>query len=121
MTTQRRPAYYWERSRHFLALVDDLLNRGELELSCELVWGAVAYAVKALAAQRQWPHGGHSLLEAAVVRLVNEGAPPHLVGQYYMAAAFHRGFYGDRIFTPTQINDAKQPVADFIGALERLG
>lgn len=55
------------------------------------------------------------------MRLVNEGPPPHLAGQYYMAAAFHQGFYGDRIFTPTQINDAKQPVADFIGALERLG
>ena len=55
------------------------------------------------------------------MRLVNEGAPPHLAGQYYMAAAFHQGFYGDRIFTPTQINDAKQPVADFISALERLG
>ena len=120
MTTQRPPAHYRERSRHFLALVDDLLNRGEPELSCELVWGAVAYAVKALAAQRQWPHGAHSLLEAAVMRLVNEGAPPHLAGQYYMAAAFHQGFYGDRIFTATQINDAKQPVADFIRTLESI-
>ena len=25
--------YYWERSHHFLALVDGMLNEGELELA----------------------------------------------------------------------------------------
>ena len=120
MTTQRAPEHYRERSHHFLALVDELLDQGELELACESLWGAAAYAIKALAAQRRWPHNSHILLEATVVRLVNDGAPERLTGQYYMTAAFHQGFYGDRIFNAGHIRYAKEPVSDFIATLERL-
>ena len=35
-----------ERSRHFLALADDGLARGELEEASNRVWGAAAHAIK---------------------------------------------------------------------------
>ena len=69
----------------------------------------------------KWQHNGHALLEATVIRLVAEGAPAYLVGLYDLASRFHRGFYGDQSFTANQIRNGKEPVAEFIGALESLG
>ena len=114
-------AYHRERSRHFLALVDDELARGELEEASNKVWGAAAHAVKAAAETRGWPHHAHSLLEETVYRLVHEeGAPPHLFGQYMMATAYHQRFYG----APPPaggIRYGKDTIAEFIRTLESLG
>ena len=54
-------AYHRERSRHFLALVDDELDRGELEEASNKVWGAAAHAIKAVAERRGWEHYAHAL------------------------------------------------------------
>ena len=101
--------------------MDDELERGELEEASNKVWGAAAHAIKAVAEQRGWPHHGHGLLEDAVYRLVHEeGAPPHLFGQYMMASAYHQRFYGG----PPPANGiryGKDVIAEFIDALERLG
>ena len=88
-------AYHRERSRHFLNLVDDELERGELEEASNKVWGAAAHAIKAVAEQRGWPHYAHTLLEDAVKRLVyDEGAPRDLLLQYMTASSYHQRFYG---------------------------
>ena len=120
MTLSRSPAHYRERSWHLLTRVDAELAMGEPELACEALWGAAAYAVKAAAEQRGWVHNQHRLLRVAVTRLVAEGAPPYLLGQYLLASDFHQGFYGDRIFTATHIAAVKAPIADFIRTLEGL-
>ena len=52
ITTADTVAYHRERSRHFLDLVDDELERGELEEASNKVWGAAAHAVKAVAEGR---------------------------------------------------------------------
>ena len=41
-------AYHRERSWHFLDLVDDEIERGELEEACNKVWGAAAHALRRL-------------------------------------------------------------------------
>ena len=88
-------AYHQERSRHFLALVDDELALGELEEASNKVWGAAAHAIKAVAERRGWEHHAHHLLEAAVFRLVHEElAPRDLLIQYITASAYHQRFYG---------------------------
>ena len=121
MAITRPTAYYNERSGHFLARVDGELADGELEVACEMLWGAAAQAVKAAAQRRGWPHGTHLLLAVTVERLVADAeAPPHISGQYKMASDFHQGFYGDRIFHGDQIRRAKDLVSDFIRTLERL-
>lgn len=122
MTPSRPSTYYRERSRRFLALADDLLARGEPEAACEMLWGAAALAIKAVARRHNWRHDTHALLRNAVDRLVYEhGAPPHLLGQYAMASEFHAGFYGDRMFNADQIHYGKELIAQFVGALESLG
>ena len=120
MATIRPAAYYTERSGHFLARVDRELADGELEVACEMLWGAAAQAIKAVAQQRGWPHGEHRLLRMAVDQLIRNGAPPYLLGQYLMASDFHQGFYGDREFSPSNIRFGKETVAEFIGTLESL-
>ena len=120
MVAPRHHDYYRERSRHFLTLVDEQLSNGELEVACELLWGAAAHAVKSVAQQNGWDHGAHALLGAAVDRLVEHGAPPNILGQYDFASAYHVGFYGDRQFTPSNIDAGKEMRTEFGQILESL-
>lgn len=113
-------AYHRERSRHFLALVDDELARGELEEASNKVWGAAAHAIKAVAERRGWEHHTHRLLESTVYRLVHEEqAPRDLLIQYITASAYHQRFYGE----PPEaeyIRAGKELIAQFIDTLESL-
>ena len=114
-------AYHRERSRHFLDLVDDELERGELEEASNKVWGAAAHAIKAAAEQRGWPHYAHTLLEDAVKRLVyDEGAPRDLLIQYMTASSYHQRFYGQPP-APEFIRAGQELIAQFIQTLEGLG
>ena len=120
MTTTDTIAYHRERSHHFLDLVDDELARGEMEEASNKVWGAAAHAIKAVAERRGWRHDAHALLEEAVYRLIDEeGAPPHLRGQYYIASYFHQRFYGG---TPPAdgIRYGKATISEFISTLENM-
>ena len=112
--------YHAERSWHFLELVDDELERGELEEASNKVWGAAAHAIKAIAERRGWPHGAHRDLEEVVMRLVDdEGALPILYTCYTSANWFHSRFYGG---PPDErmIRHGKEQIADFIRLLESL-
>ena len=121
MVAPRSHEYYRERSHHFLALVDGMLDGGEIELACEALWGAAAHAIKSASQRRGWEHGAHALLLVNVRRLVAEvGAPPHLLGQYGLASDFHVGFYGDLEFGSDNIRYGKQTVTEFIQILESL-
>ena len=113
-------AYHRERSRHFLALVDDELARGELEEASNKVWGAAAHAIKAVAERRGWEHHAHALLEEAIGRLVREeGAPMDLWIQYLTASAYHQRFYGGP--PPADaIRAGKELITQFIDTLESL-
>ena len=113
-------AYHRERSWHFLALVDDELARGELEEASNKLWGAAAHAIKAVAESRGWEHHAHALLESAVLRLVREeGAPPHIEGQYYIASHYHQRFYGGPPDAGS-IHYGKTVIAEFVQTLESL-
>lgn len=121
MAAPHTPEFHWERSRRLLNLVDPVLALGEPEAACEMVWGAAAHAIKAAAQRQGWRHDSHSRLLVAVNRLIAEiGAPPYLLGRYYLASNFHEGFYGDRVFSDAHIRRAKEPVADFIQTLANL-
>ena len=120
MVAPRHHDYYREQSRHFLNLVDEQLSNGDLEIACELLWGAAAHAVKSAAQRNGWDHGAHALLSEAVDRLIERGAPPYILGQYDFASAYHVGFYGDRQFTASNITAGKELMAEFIQTLQSL-
>ena len=112
--------YHAERSWHFLELVDDEVERGELEEASNKIWGAAAHAIKAIAERRGWPHGSHNSLADTVMRLIDdEGAPPILYTYYGLANSFHSRFYGWP--PPTaEIRRGKGEIANFIRMLESL-
>ncbi len=112
--------YHTERSWHFLGLVDDEVDRGELEEAGNKLWGAAAHAIKAVAERRGWPHGSHRDLEEVVMRLVDdEGAPAILYTYYALASWFHSRFYGG---PPEKsiVHHGKGQIADFTRLLADL-
>ncbi len=112
--------YHAERSWHFLELVDDEVERGELEEAGNKLWGAAAHAIKAVALRRGWPHGSHRDLEEIVMRLVDdEDAPPILYTYYALANWFHSRFYGGPP-EKSMIDHGKGQIADFIRLLEEF-
>ena len=119
-TTADIIAYHRDRSWHFWQLVDDELDRGELEEASNKLWGAAAHAIKAAAAIRGWEHHAHALLEETVLRLIrDENASPHLRGQYYIASHYHQRFYGGPP-DADGIRYGKEIIAEFIRTLESL-
>ena len=113
-------AYHRDRSWHFWDLVDDELARGELEEASNKLWGAAAHAIKATAEIRGWPHDAPALLEQTVLRIIREeNASPHLFGQYMIASAYHRRFYGGPP-DADGIRYGKEIIAEFIRTLESL-
>lgn len=112
--------YHLERSWHFLELVDDEVERGELEEASNKLWGAAAHAIKAVAERRGWPHGAHRDLEDTVMRLIDdEGAPAILLTHYGLANWFHPRFYGGPP-DGNVIRRGKDQISDFIRLLENL-
>ncbi len=112
--------YHAERSWHFLELVDDEVERGELEEASDKLWGAAAHAIKAAAERRGWPHGAHRDLEDAVMRLIDDESAPAILLTYYSSANwFHARFYGG---PPNEnvIRHGKGHLTDFICLLESL-
>ena len=112
--------YHAERSWHFLDLVDDEVERGELEEASNKLWGAAAHAIKAVAERRGWFHGSHNALADTVLRLIDdEGAPSRLYTYYTSANWFHSRFYGG---APggSAISHGKAEMAEFIRMLESL-
>lgn len=112
--------YHIAQSWHFLELVDDEVERGEMEEASNKVWGAAAHAIKAVAERRGWPHGSHRDLEEVVMRLVDdEGGPAILYTYYALANWFHSRFYGGPP-DPSIIQHGKEQIADLIRLLESL-
>ena len=112
--------YHAERSWHFLELVDDEVERGELEEASNKLWGAAAHAIKAVAERRGWPHGAHRDLADIVMRLIDdEGAPAIVYTHYTSANWYHSRFYGGPP-SSHQISLGKRDMADFIHLLESL-
>ena len=112
--------YHVERSWHFLDLVDDEVERGELEEACNKIWGGAAHAIKAVAERRGWFHGSHNALADIVMRLIDDdGASPSLYTYYLAASSFHSRFYG---WPPgaDEIRHGKGEIANFIRMLESL-
>ena len=112
--------YHAERSWHFLELVDDEVERGELEEASNKLWGSAAHAIKAVAERRGWSHGAHRDLEDAVMRLIDdEGAPAILLSHYGLANWFHSRFYGGPP-DANVIRHGKTQITEFIRLLEGL-
>ena len=80
-------------SHMFLTHAKDELSRGNRLQASEKVWGAANYALKAVAAQHGWRHGGKRNVFAVAYQLAEETNRRTFRDQLLVARAIHYNFY----------------------------
>lgn len=104
-------------SRRFIQQAGEELDRGDLLQASEKAWGAVAHRLKAIAIQRNWPHGSHRHFNGIVDGLAEESNQgEQLYSLYSRANSLHVNFY-EAVLTESQI---RQYVEDVKAMLETL-
>ena len=104
-------------SRRFIQQAGEELDSGDLLQASEKAWGAVAHRLKAIAIQRNWPHGSHRHFNGIVDGLAEEtNQGEQLNSLYSRANSLHVNFY-EAVLTESQI---RQYVEDVKAMLETL-
>ena len=101
---------YAELSRQYIRRADRYLLAGDRVQASEKGWGAVAEAIKSIAAQRGWNHQGHRLLNDVAYQLTVEWSRPDLRQLFDGMEKLHINFYEDNMGLDAisdSINDAK--------------
>ena len=110
---------YAELSRWCIGEADDyLLRRNNIQAS-EKGWGATAQALKAIAEERGWNHGGHGLLVDIAQQVADEQGSPDIVTLFGTAQALHTNFYEDWLSTDT-VGIYLENVKKLLPQLERI-
>ena len=90
---------YAELSRWCITEADNYLRVGNNIQASEKGWGATAQALKAIAEERGWNHGGHALIVDIAKQVADEQNRPDLVSLFGTAQALHVNFYEDWLET----------------------
>ena len=89
------PERYAQLSRQYIERADEYLRVGDRVQASEKGWGAVAEAIKSIAEQRGWNHGGHRILDDVASQLSTEWSRPDLKLLYDAIQKLHINFYED--------------------------
>ena len=105
-------------SRRFIQQAGEELDSGDLLQASEKAWGAVAHQLKAIAIQRNWPHGSHWHFGRMIDLL---GAETNNVGELRLlmaeADSLHANFYN--AFMPeSKIRECVENVKVLLDTLE---
>jgi len=79
----------------YLKDAEQLLAANDTVQASEKFWGAVATAVKAVAAERRWRHSNHRNLREAISRLYRETGDDEFLTLFSVAESLHANFYED--------------------------
>ncbi len=110
---------YVELSRWCISEADNYLRvRNNIQAS-EKGWGAAAQALKAIAEERGWNHGGHGLIVDIAKQVADEQNQPNLVSLFGTAQALHVNFYEDWLGTDV-IEIYLDDVKKLLPELERI-
>ena len=82
-------------SRQLIEHAEEELRNGEPLQASEKAWGSVVHRLKAVARQRDWPHGGHYQLYQMTDRLVEETGDNDFDRFFKVAEALHANFYNN--------------------------
>ena len=110
---------YAELSRWCISQADNYLrNRNNIQAS-EKGWGAAAQALKAIAEERGWNHGSHTLIVDVIQQVADEEVRPDLVAMFGLAQALHTNFYEDWLSSDT-VSIYLDDVKKLLPELERI-
>ncbi len=106
---------YAELSRQYIERADGYLRAGDRVQASEKGWGAVAEAVKSIAAERGWNHQSHRLLGDIAFQLSVEWERPDLLDLFDAAERLHINFYEDNMaldYIAVRVGSAKTLLAE---------
>ena len=106
-------------SHRFVDHAKDQLRLGNRLQASEKVWGAANYALKAVALQRGWRHGGQRNVFAIAEQLSREFNRPYLSDQLLVARAIHYNFY-DNDLDQTTISTGIDAVEKYVAELDEV-
>ena len=110
---------YAELSEWCIAEADGYLRRGNNIQASEKGWGAAAQALKAIAEERGWNHGGHRRIVDVAQQVADEQNRRDLITLFGIAQALHINFYEDWLDSDTveiYLNEVKKLLPE----LERI-
>ena len=115
-------AHHRAASWRSLALVDALLEQGELEAASQALWEAAAHGVRAAAAYRNLPYANPWDLGQVIIRLIeDEGGSIDLNTNFFIAHSFDRIDREWEIpLLESEVVYCRLPVADFLKMLEAM-
>lgn len=105
------PEKYAGLSRYCIEKADEHLAIGDRIQASEKGWGAVAEAIKSVAAQRGWNHYSHSLLGDIAFQLSEEWQRPDVRILFDAMEKLHINFYEDNMgldAIAASVGDAKR-------------
>lgn len=81
-------------------LAPEFLNEADVEFAggktlkgAEMLWGAVAHALIAVALRNSWPYDSHGALKEVAKRLPNVPGASHWLTEFDVMERFHNHFY----------------------------
>ena len=87
------PERYEGISRPLLEQAQDELDKGDILLASDKVWGATAQAIKAVCQRMGWYHHAHNHLDAAVNYLPTEMNRNDLLNAFGSLESLHSNYY----------------------------
>ena len=103
-------------ARRFLDKSNREFANGDELNGAELLWGAVAHALIAVALEYGWHFDSHGALRNVAVQLETSQERPQWRSDFSMAERFHTHFYHGRL-TYRQIEVDRPKVARFVNRL----
>ena len=115
-------AHHRTESWRSLALVDALLEQGELEAAAQALWESAAHGVRAAAAHRRRPYATTWDLGQVIIRLIeDEGGSIDLNTNFFIAHSFDRIDRAWEIpLLESEVIYCRKPVTDFLKMLEAM-
>ena len=114
-----QPREHVDEAQEFLAEADRKFEAGRGLQGSEMLWGAAAHMVIALAQQRGWPYRNHNAMKNAAKQLADEQDNPILGDDFEIAEKFHRNFYHSNMTGP-EVNSDRPRVRRFVQRMRAL-
>ena len=106
-------------ARDFLGRAEAGFASGDTLVGAELLWGAAAHALIAVALKEGWPYDSHGALKTVAKWLLDVPGLPEWLSEFNTAERFHTHFYHGRL-TDRRIAADRLKVRRFVGRLLAL-
>ena len=106
-------------AQNFLVRAEASLSTGDAVVGSELLWGAAAHALIAVALQQGLPYDSHGNLKNVAGRQLNYPGRPEWLSEFNTAEQFHKHFYHGRLSARQLMTDPPK-VRRFVNRLLAL-